>query len=400
MITVKNIALITIFTGGVLTTYFLALGKSMSNSSDGEVSSVQVSKVWVEAAKFSDGPMTIASQGTINYRKKVDLAAQVNGEVTKVSKIFVDGEHFSKGDALLQIDPRDYHVAVMREKANLANAKMLLAEEQGRVKQAKREWSDLGNKEANQLFLRTQQHESAKMAVKFAKSSLFKAELDLERASIKSPFEGRVVETYVGVGQYVSVGQKLATIYDVSVANVKLPISLEEMVILHGMTANSLSDTSIQVRLFNRAGEHTIEWQAKVNRIASEVNAGMQTYAVMVDMIEPQPKGFNKDKLPLLPGLFVQAEIYIPPHQDVFKMPRKAVFNGNKILTLDANNMTQMRDVNVLASTDKDVWFNANISENTMVVIQNQYTFMQTTQVEPIFKEQADDVTFAGVAHE
>jgi len=101
--------------------------------------------------------LKVDSQGSVAPRREIDLVVQVSGQVTKVNPGFVEGGFFKAGEPLLTIDDRDYQLALIRAKARVAEAAQLLATEKGRARQAQREWRDLGNDEANDLFLRKPQ---------------------------------------------------------------------------------------------------------------------------------------------------------------------------------------------------------------------------------------------------
>ena len=52
---------------------------------------------------------------------------------------------------------------------------------------------------------------------------------DLERTHIRAPFDGRVRDRLVGVGQQIGPGTTLGRIYATDVAEVRLPISTREL---------------------------------------------------------------------------------------------------------------------------------------------------------------------------
>src|SRR5690606_21005202 len=156
----------------------------------------------------------------------------VSGQIVSVEPAFADGGFFSRSEALIQIDDRDYQVALLNSKARLAEAERLLAEEEGRSLQAKREWRDLGNQTANDLFLRKPQLAAARAQVASARADVEMAELNLERTRIRVPFDGRVKEIFADLGQFVSVGTRLATVYDSTVVEVRVPLTEKQAVLL------------------------------------------------------------------------------------------------------------------------------------------------------------------------
>ena len=169
--------------------------------------------------------LSVRTQGTVAPRREIDLVAQVAGNIQAAAANFVDGGFFAGGEALVKIDDRDYQFALVRADARVKEAEQALATERGRARQAEREWRDLGNSEANALFLRKPQLAAAEAALASARAERDQARLDFARTSISVPFAGRVRETYVDLGQYVSPGTRIAKVYDTSVAEIRLPLT-------------------------------------------------------------------------------------------------------------------------------------------------------------------------------
>ena len=116
--------------------------------------------------------------------------SQVTGKVVSVNSEFADGGFFKKGEVLLTIERDDYEFSLARAQSALAQSQQRLAEERGRSRQARREWRELGSKEANDLFLRKPQLRAAQSAVTAAEADVSAAELALDRTVIRAPFDG------------------------------------------------------------------------------------------------------------------------------------------------------------------------------------------------------------------
>ena len=98
--------------------------------------------------------VNVQSQGTVMPKREINLVAEVAGRVISVADNFVNGGFLSVDDPLVTLDDRDYRYALATAKAQVAEREKTLAIERGQARQAKREWRDLGNNEANDLFLR------------------------------------------------------------------------------------------------------------------------------------------------------------------------------------------------------------------------------------------------------
>ena len=64
----------------------------------------------------------VTSEGTVRPETETVLVPEVSGMVTEVSPAWADGGFFRAGDMLLQIDLRDYHLALVRADAEVARA--------------------------------------------------------------------------------------------------------------------------------------------------------------------------------------------------------------------------------------------------------------------------------------
>jgi len=182
----------------------------------------------VIAKKTSFQPV-IHAQGTVQAKRQIELVPEVAGKIIWVSPDFAQGGLFSKGDKLVLIDPRNYEFAVARAQASVADARNKLVLEEAEAELAKTEWEDLGGGEASPLVLRVPQMATARAKLASAKADLDRALLDLERTVIKAPFDGRVEEKKVDIGQYVSLGSQLAVLYSTDVAEISLPLTDREL---------------------------------------------------------------------------------------------------------------------------------------------------------------------------
>ena len=299
-------------------------------------------------------PVTVASQGSVTPRIEIDITSQVSGEVVTVANQFAAGGFFKSGDMLLEIDPRDYQIALARAEATLAEAKNQLAQEKGKALQAKREWRDLGSEEANDLFLRKPQLQAAMASVKAAEAGVAKATLDLERTKISVPFDGRVSSISANLGQYVNTGATLGSVYASDVMEVKLPLTLSELKLLNFENITKLSQSPMSVDLSLAAGNDTLHWIGKVARLEASVDPKSRLFYLIAAVDKRLPEG-NSDNLPkersqMMPGSFVDALITSLPHNNVMTLPRTALYQSDQVFYLDDENRLKLMRVDVLQS--------------------------------------------------
>lgn len=322
----------------------------------------------VEVLKVEPGDyrVKIRSQGTVEPRTQSTLVAEVSGKVISVADNFNAGGYFEKGDVLLQIDPRDYQAAVTIAKSDLAQQRLNLQQEKAQSEQARRDWEGLGNGGApGDLVLRKPQMASATAAVAAAEARLAQAEADLERTRIRAPYAGRILEKNVDVGQFVSPGTVLATIYAIDYAEINLPLNDEQMEYLQ-LPEQYRGDQSIQgpaVTLHKGANE----WPARIVRSAGAVDSKSRQQFVVARVDDPY--GHNEaGRPPLKVGMFVEGEIAGDTLQDVFVVPRAAL-RENSYLLLVRDGKLRQQPVDIAWTDDKEVVIRQGLTSGDQVVV-------------------------------
>ncbi|WP_323846456.1 efflux RND transporter periplasmic adaptor subunit [Microbulbifer magnicolonia] len=307
--------------------------------------------------------LLVPSQGTVRARHEIEVVARVGGVIESVNDAFVPGGFFGPGDALVQIESADYAHQLTRAEAQLANAQSTLAQEAGRAKQAKREWRDLGSAAANDLFLRKPQLSAAEAAVAAARADRDQAKLDLERTRVKAPFAGRVVETFVDLGQYVTPGTRLAKIHSTGIAEVRLPLTDHQLSLLNLPLGQSI-ENGPAVRLSARIAGQEREWRGQLVRTEASIDPNSRFVYAVAQVANPY-----QGEAPLVNGLFVEADIAGKTFDNILRLPRQALHEGDHLLVLDAENKLVFKDVQLLQAVEEDVWVRGDIAPGERVIV-------------------------------
>ena len=370
----------------------IMLSKPTPKPNDGLLAEPPKAKVAVRAAVREQVVLSATSQGTVQPKREIDLVAQVSGLITNVDKKFVAGGFLAQDEVLIEIDSRDYHAALLNAKSRLAQVLRSLAEEKGRSRQARREWQDLGNKDANDLFLRKPQLVEAQSAVEFAKADVEIAQLNIERTKIRVPFDGRIKEIYVNLGQFVTAGTQLAKIYDTDTAEVRLPLSDRQIALLDLPMLGSELDSKPAVTLSAVIGGKAHQWQGTITRTDASVDVNSRLYYAIVEVEKPfDISAMSNHSAPLMPGLFITAKIEGKKLNDVIILPNEAIVKRSNIYTLNADNTIEIQPVTVLSKTDGRVWVQSNITDNTAILLEKHAVVSPGTIIEPIFDSEVID---------
>jgi RND family efflux transporter MFP subunit len=302
--------------------------------------------VRVHQVTLDEVPLTVISQGTVRPRTESQLVSEIAGRVIWVAPSFAEGGFFEADDVLVRIDTFDYEQAIVAARSQLAQARLLLAQEEAEADVAAREWADLGRGDPRELTLRKPQLEDARASVAAAEANLERAERDLERAQIVAPYAGRVRRKDVDVGQFVTVGGSVATIYAVDLAEVRLPLPDEELAYLdlplsyRGRTNPPTPAVTLRATF---AGE-THEWEGRIVRTESEIDPVSRMVHVVAEVQDPYAPGPTPNRPPLAVGMYVQAEIEGRTARDVAVVPRAALRGAGQVVVVGLDDRISFRD--------------------------------------------------------
>jgi RND family efflux transporter MFP subunit len=311
----------------------------------------------------------IRGEGTVRPLREIQLVPQVNGKVVYVSRALVDGGEFQKGDVLLRIDPVDYQLALTLAQARVkdSESKLKVAEEEAAV--SREEWqllyeADPQNKQIPALVAKEPQLAAAKAKLAADHADLQKAKLNLERTEIKAPFDGRVAEENVDIGQYVSTGQPLATLFSTNQAEIVVPFENEDLYWFHvpGFTPGNErgSVVSVSTRI---AGRESF-WPGRVVRAEGKLDERTRMINVVIRVDKPY-----ETKPPLAAGLFVTVEIKGRTLENALMLPRSALRENNIVWVVDENGQLTFRKVSVARLTSDAVLVEGGLKDGEMVVV-------------------------------
>ncbi len=350
-------ALLVLAVGGGLS-WALLVGKPQPEPEAPEVIGPPV--VDVVVAEPVTRSLTVETQGTVRPLREIKLVTQVGGRVESVSPRFARGGFFAANEPLVKIEDLDYQFAIARAESQVAAAKQRVAEEEGRALQAKREWRDLGSEQGNALFLRKPQLAAAKSSLKAAEADLEAARLDLARTSISAPFNGRISEKNVDIGQFVAPGTAVATVYDTDVAQVRLPLTDRQVALLDlPLNYNNESSESVdgaRVVLRTRFASRDWEWEGRLVRTDASIDENSRVVYAVAEIEKPFAREPGNERPPLAPGLFVSATISGRALAHVSQLPRSALRSDGSVMVVDSKQRAQSRPVQVLQSNSRHVW--------------------------------------------
>lgn len=332
-----------------------------------------IPRVRVQVVSPTQVELKVSSQGTVMPGIDIILVSQVAGTIVSKSKALAAGGYFEQGDVLLEIDPVDYELALVQSNARLLEAKARLMREEAEAEIALIEWDELGKDgEASALLLRVPQLAEATAAVESAAANVKLSNRDLDKTRIKAPFAGRILTTFADVGQYVPRGAQLAEIYSIETAEIRLPLSVQELAYVNvpfNFRGESKAQQHPSVKLTAKLGGRDRTWTGKIVRTEGEIDPRTRMLTAVAEVQNPYGRKPGEDTSPLAAGLFVHAEIDGETVENVFEIPRTAVSGMNTVLVIDQGDRLQFREVDVLRSNRDTVIIQSGLKTGERVCL-------------------------------
>lgn len=180
-------------------------------------------KVMLDEARMETLTEVRGVTGEIRSPMRSQLAVQVEGIVLEM--LVDEGDDVKAGQVIAHLDDSRAMLDLDRQKAEVAHAEAVIEqrtaehEEAARDLERYRELEQRGSvgvteidEARTMLASRAAQLAQANADLMSAKSDLALAERELADATIRAPFDGRVVETSTEVGQWIARGGPVATI--------------------------------------------------------------------------------------------------------------------------------------------------------------------------------------------
>ncbi|MEM9495089.1 MAG: efflux RND transporter periplasmic adaptor subunit [Pseudomonadota bacterium] len=296
--------------------------------------------------------LDVSAQGEVRPRTDIALTAQISGIITETSPVFVNGGAFEKGDLLIQIEDQDYKYAVTSAASQVAQAREILEREKAESALAEQDFKELGGEiSASELTLRKPQLAQARANYDAARANLQAAKLNLKRTNITAPFAGRVRERLVGPGQFVSPGAQLGRVFATDVAEIRLPLSDDDMAKLGLSIAFVETDErpgpKVELSTVLAGRFHT--WTGRLTRTDGAIDPATRQISAIAVVEDPYGAG-SDNGAPLAIGLFVDASIKGQPYENAFILPRTALYGRDRIYVVDADNTLKEHTVSVVAA--------------------------------------------------
>jgi RND family efflux transporter MFP subunit len=305
--------------------------------------------VAVESISVTPMSMEVTSYGIVKPKYETTLVAQVNGEIIELSSVFERGGFVKKGQLLAKIDPNDYQAALIEAQASMATARAALEQEVAHGKVAKKEWDQITDTSPTELSLRKPQLAKELASVKSAQAAVLRAERNLQRTEIRSPYDAMIESRDVGLGAFVTPGKQIGRLLGTSIAEVRLPVADNQVQFLinHGKNA--------KVKIVSDYSGQEVEWEAKIIRDEGVIDSKSRMGYLVAQVENPYNLNNKKNhKSPLRFGAYVNAKIIGLRIDSAAVIPRHLVSDG-KVAILDEDLKLHLADIDIIREQGANV---------------------------------------------
>ena len=289
---------------------------SSGPSAAGRSTDTAVSIVTPVAAPFRP---SVSLNGVVQARTVTRVIPQVSGRVVKVSTMFRPGASVAKGEMLFVIDPSDYELAIERTLAEIEAARSELTRLEAEAAAEREIWrGQFPDRQIPDLIARVPQIAAAKARIHSGEAARQAAELALSRTTVRAPFDARILETELDVGQVVGSSAAVGSMFSIDSLEIVVPVSAEQRRLigpLNGQRAAIIAPASsggvIEGRLVRAAA-------------ALDERTRLGTLYVATD---------NPD--PLTAGEFVTVEINGEDTPDSYRVPAMALTSRDRLWVVE-----------------------------------------------------------------
>lgn len=310
----------------------------------------------------------IHSQGTVRPRTETVLSAEVSGTIVSISPKFVAGGVFQSGEVLLRIDPTNY--------------KVMLEQADALVSQRTIEF-DGAKKLRSQGYRAESELASATAALAAAKAERVRAQRNLERTSIRLPYEGIVRAKETDLGQFVNTGTRLGVAFATDYAEIRLPLTDLDLAYVDLPGAIEIAESGgangPAVTLSATQKGKPVEWTARIVRTEGVVDEKSRVTYAVASVVDPYQ--LNGDENPMPIGTFVAATIHGAVAENIIRVPRRIIRGSNEIVFVDAEDKLNIRNVDIVRSDADYAYISGGAEAGERVVVTVLETAVNGLQV-------------------
>lgn len=320
----------------------------------------------------------IVEQGQVEPAKDIILSPRVSGEIVERSTRFRPGQLVEQGAVLLQIDPADYQNILAQRQSDLQQARADLEIERGLQDVAQQEYDLLQEtlpQEDRSLVLRQPQLNSVEAAIQSAETAVRQARLELERTTIRAPFDAQIITRNVNIGSQVAAGDNLARLVGVDEYWVVTTVPISKLQWIEMAGDDKPRGSPARVRN-ETAWPEGVTRQGYVDRLIGALDQQTRMARILVTIPDPLSLQDDRNGPPLIIGEYMRVIIEGRELRDVIRLNRNYVHEGDTVWVMEAGTL-QIREVSIPFRDAQYAYIRDGLNESDKVVTTNLTTVVE-----------------------
>lgn len=328
---------------------------------------------------------TATGYGTTMAARTWEAVAEVAGQVAWISDTLKGGKFVDQGSELLRIDDASYQLALTQAETQLnalqvkdqtTRASLALEERSQSLLRTdierKRKLERQGTLSASVLEESERGLLKGEVLVQNLKNTLAlnaaerdvvsiqkaNAELDIRRARFVAPFDARITDRKVNQAQYANKGQLLFSADGLEAVEIeaRFPIGKLRPLMTGAQSARDKEDAdrggripgalNLDALVRLKTATHTVEWPARVDRVAGVIDPQTQSLGVVVVVDKPYEQARAGQRPALVRNTFVEVELRKRPKGKTIVIPTSALHDG-QVYVIGEGNRLEIRPVTI-----------------------------------------------------
>jgi RND family efflux transporter MFP subunit len=324
------------------------------------------SAVQISTVSRTEVAPTVAVPGTVYSRNEVQITAGVAGQLEMVAE---PGTVVEKGDYVARIDKQSLRLQRAEQEALLERARINVRQLESQL----RRQQELARSSLVSEFELEQTQANRDLALSDATIIEVRIrQIDdlLQRADVRAPFSGVVIERNRRPGEEVARGEVLGQLTDIENLEVRAFVPLKHL-------PRTASGQAIDVFATDAAHTGTIRSLVPTGDIRS------QTFEARIDL----PADANRD---WTVGQLVSVGIPIRARQLALAVPRDALVlrqNGSFVFRINADNKAEQVEVRVGDSSGEFIAVQGDLAEGDRVAIRGAENLSEGAEVRILVSE-------------
>lgn len=345
-------------------------------------------RVTAVRAVVENVPVVITGYGEVRTLDVVALTPEVAGKIVRIHSRLEAGELIDQGAQLFAIDDINYQAAYQEAVAAVAQQENIVRRLQAQLRidktrlgtlernrdlataeykrvlklfetvsvgtrsgvdaaeQAMNSARDRTDQKARDIAIYPIQIKETESALAMSRARLLLAKANLARCSVRAPFDGRVKETRLELGQYVVPGQAAVTLADDSVLEILVPLDSRDARQWLQFDAKSSSKptawfnslVAVPCRIIWTEAASDDAREGQLHRVV-RFDPQTRTLTVAIRVDAPHAQAGAPASLPLVEGMFCRIEIPGRAMESVVRLPRWAVSFQNTVYLIQAGRL-------------------------------------------------------------